>query len=72
MRLIALLLGVAACAFTFGAWGLGTAAGRRAFDEMDGLYPFFALVLAGLLLVMVIVLVLVRFARRRRAGPRPK
>jgi hypothetical protein len=42
----------------FGWWGLRTQAGVRAFDEMDGLIPFFAGVLGiiGLCAVAVISL----------------
>lgn len=44
--LVALGFGLVA----FGYWGLETAAGRRAFDEMAGMIPFGAQVLGALLL----------------------
>ena len=68
MRLIVVLLCAASVLFAFGGWGLWSAAGRRAFDEMDGLYPFFALVLAGVLLGVACVITLVRFVRRHRSS----
>ncbi len=46
-------------AITFCYWGLETTAGRKAFDEMDGLIPFFAgvggLGLWGLALVILAI-----------------
>ena len=37
-----ILLALGAALTAFAAWGLFTPAGARAFDEMDGLIPFFA------------------------------
>ena len=45
LLLLALGLGV------FAWWGLSTSAGARAFDEMDGLIPFFAGVLGVALVI---------------------
>ena len=47
---IALALGV------FCYWGLFTTAGAKSFDEMDGLIPFFAGVVAAMLGAFAIVL----------------
>jgi len=56
MRVLATLCIVAALPLVaFAWWGQYTAAGHRAFDEMDGLYPFAAGAL-GLLLTMVAAL----------------
>ena len=44
-----LLLAVAASCLAFAYWGLATPAGRRAYDEMDGIIPAFA----GMLAVML-------------------
>lgn len=42
-RFTLLLLSLLSTALTsFGWWGLETTAGMQAFDEMDGLIPFFA------------------------------
>ena len=54
---------LSAAGFAFGVWGLYTDSGRRMFDEMDGLYPFFSLVGAGVLLIVAIVLAVVAFLR---------
>jgi heme/copper-type cytochrome/quinol oxidase subunit 2 len=43
------LLAVAAACFAFAYWGLATPAGRRAYDEMDGIIPA-AAGLAGVVL----------------------
>ena len=63
MRIAAVLALVSAAGFAFGVWGLYTDAGRRAFDEMDGLYPFFSLVGAGVLLIVAIILAVVAYLR---------
>ena len=49
----------------FGHWGLQTAAGRKAFDEMDGMIPFGARVLGVALLIVATVTAVVSFWRRR-------
>jgi len=59
----AALVLLSAAGFAFGAWGLFTSAGRRTFDEMDGLYPFFSLVGAGVLLIVAIILAIVAYLR---------
>ncbi len=62
MRLVpALLLTIAATLATFSYWGLFTQAGQHAFDEMDGLYPFFA----GILAVVALLLFSAWLALRR-------
>ncbi|MEQ1775038.1 MAG: hypothetical protein ABL891_14775 [Burkholderiales bacterium] len=39
----------------FGAWGLLSTAGQKQFPEMAGLLPFYALILAGILLLSLII-----------------
>lgn len=39
----------------FGAWGLLSTAGQKQFPEMAGLFPFYALILAGILLLSMVV-----------------
>jgi hypothetical protein len=39
----------------FGAWGLFTVQGQNQFPEMSGILPFFALVFAGVLLLLLAV-----------------
>jgi hypothetical protein len=51
----------------FGVWGLFSAAGQKQFPEMAGLFPFYALLLAGVLLLL---LVIVNLVWRRRLKPR--
>jgi len=53
---------------TFCWWGLETAAGRRAFDEMAGLIPFWA----GLASAAFALLALVLWGIGRRPGRRPR
>lgn len=43
MKLLAIFLALIGLAgMAFGWWGLETVSGRRAFDEMAGMIPFFA------------------------------
>ena len=51
----------------FGAWGLFSSAGQKQFPEMAGLFPFYALLLAGILLLL---LVIVNLVWRRSLGRR--
>lgn len=60
---VLLCLAVAAALTAFAFWGLETQAGRTAYDEMDGLYPLGAAMLAGLLTGGALVL---NFLGRRR------
>lgn len=65
MRMLVIVLLVAAMALIlFAWWGQYTAAGHRAYDEMDALYPFAAGIL-GLMLTMVAALVAWLGTRRR-------
>lgn len=44
MRIGAIILAIGSAApIGFGYWGQMTESGRRQFDEMDGMYPFFAM-----------------------------
>jgi len=54
---------VAAAALLFGAWGRFSAAGRREFDEMAGILPFFSWY-AGLALALLAAICWVWLARR--------
>jgi hypothetical protein len=47
-----LMFAAAACA-AFGYWGSSTAAGRRAFDEMDGIIPLFSGFVGAPILLMI-------------------
>ncbi len=55
-----ILLSLAAAFGAFSYWGLYTDAGRHSFDEMDGLYPFFAGGLGVILFLLFLVLVALR------------
>ena len=58
---IATMLGVAGLALlAFGWWGVQTAAGRRAFDEMAGMIPFGAGALGAVLVLAAIVVAAVK------------
>ena len=63
--LITILLSAAVALGAFAWWGMFTAGGRRRFDEMDGLYPFFAGVAAGVLALVAAVLWVVRLMSGR-------
>jgi hypothetical protein len=53
LRVIAAIFGAAAVPLAiFCYWGLFTAEGMHAYDEMDGYIPFFAGVLAAMLAVV--------------------
>jgi hypothetical protein len=39
----------------FGAWGLLSASGQKQFPEMAGLLPFYALILAGILVLLAVI-----------------
>jgi hypothetical protein len=55
--MISLAIGILALGcLAFGAWGLWTRAGNRAFDEMAGMIPFFALILGGILALAAVIL----------------
>lgn len=65
--LVILLLVGAALLIAFSYWGQYTLAGHRAFDEMDGLYPFVAGPF-GTLLAGAAALIGWRAARRGRSA----
>ena len=48
----ALMLTIAVMLGAFSYWGMMTETGRNRFDEMDGLYPFYAGILAVLALLL--------------------
>jgi hypothetical protein len=54
------LVAIGVALLVFGWWGIYTPAGRRAYDEMAGMIPFFAGVAGGLLLVVALVIAVVR------------
>lgn len=41
---------------TFGQWGIRSEAGRRAFDEMAGIIPYFSWYIGLVLLVVTVIL----------------
>jgi len=49
----------AALLFCFGYWGCFTESGRVQYDEMNGMYPFFALIAACLLFLIALILFLI-------------
>lgn len=59
MRTIAVVILVISVSLgVFGYWGINTAAGRRRFDEMAGMIPYFALIAAGVLLLIGVPLLI--------------
>ena len=64
-RIAGIVLGAAGAALAgFGWWGMNTAAGRRRYDEMAGMIPFFAGIAGGVILACALMLLLLS-ARRR-------
>jgi len=57
MKMVAIVLALVAVAgMAFGWWGLETVSGRRHFDEMAGMIPFFAGVGSVILLLLAVIL----------------
>jgi hypothetical protein len=64
VRIVAGMLAIVGAALlAFGWWGLETAAGRAAFDEMAGMIPFGAQVLGAALILIAAVITGVRYWR---------
>ncbi|MCC0035788.1 MAG: hypothetical protein H6887_11055 [Hoeflea sp.] len=64
MKLFAIVLALMALAgMAFGWWGLETVSGRRHFDEMAGMIPFFVGV--GSLILLLLAAILYYFAGRQ-------
>jgi hypothetical protein len=59
-----LLFFISAAAGIFGYWGCYTSAGRKAYDEMAGMIPFFSLWISGLCFIIGFVLTLVLYLRK--------
>jgi len=64
--LITLLSALAIPLGVFGYWGYFTYSGNKHFDEMDGLYPFFALLLSGFLFLIVLILIIISFFKKKK------
>ena len=52
----------------FGAWGLFSSAGQKQFPEMAGLFPYYALLLAGILVLLLAAINLIWRKGSRKAG----
>lgn len=64
MKIIAIILVLTGLiGLVFAAWGIYTPAGRTKYDEMDGLYPIFAGLAGGLLIVIALVLAIIILRR---------
>lgn len=59
---LAIVLGLAMMAF--GWWGQHSLSGRRKYDEMDGIYPWIALAVGGMIVVIGITWLIVLLAWR--------
>lgn len=67
MKIAILVLTLAGLAgLAFGYWGIYTPEGNRQFDEMDGLYPYFAALGGGLSLFIALILLIVAAKRPRK------
>jgi hypothetical protein len=49
----------------YGYWGAFTRSGQRYYDEMDAMYPFFALLIAGAALLIFIVFLIYRYFKKK-------
>lgn len=57
MKATLIVLGLLSMALiTFGQWGIRSEAGRRAFDEMAGIIPYFSWYIGLVLLVVTVIL----------------
>jgi hypothetical protein len=54
---LAMVVGLAMMAF--GWWGQRSEAGRRKYDEMDGIYPWIAMAVGGMIVVIGIAWLIV-------------
>ena len=67
LRRVSVALAITSAALgAFCWWGLFTTAGQRRFDEMDGMYPFFAGVAAAIMAVSAAALFLMLRWRHRQ------
>lgn len=70
MRISALILTLIGLALAlFSAWGMFTESGQRRFDEMDGLYPYFAGIAAIASFTVVGTMFAIAAWRTRKARP---
>ena len=63
LAIILLVAGAALC--SFGYWGMFTFSGNRAYDEMDGIYPFFALLGGSIMIIAAIAMFLIALRRKK-------
>jgi TRAP-type C4-dicarboxylate transport system permease small subunit len=70
MKPFTVLISIAAIALiSFGCWGMFTDAGNQKYDEMDGLYPFFALVGGCVLLLIALISFFISLLRSKQKKP---
>jgi len=50
----------------YGYWGAFTSAGNKVYDEMDGYYPFFMLLVGALMLITTVIVVLIKKRKMRK------
>lgn len=66
--LTGVLIGVAVCLSAFGIWGCFTQSGLRRFNDADGVYPVYALIIGcPLFLLGIFILLLIASLSRKRA-----
>lgn len=58
---------LALCLGSFGYWGIFTTAGRQKYDEIAGLIPGIALLIAAVLLLVAIILSVILLVRYLKA-----
>jgi uncharacterized membrane protein len=69
-----LLIAFAAVLGTFGYWGVFTRSGRKEYDEMAGMIPGFALLIATIFIFVALVIYCFLFfnERKRRKKTKPR
>jgi hypothetical protein len=68
MNPLTLLLSIAGLGLCiFGYWGMFTKAGSKAYDEMDGMYPFFAFIAGVVLLLIALIAFIVTVVKKKKA-----
>jgi hypothetical protein len=59
-----ILLSIALVTGVYGYWGVFTDSGRSAYDEMDGMIPFFFLSFSASLVLLVMMIYLFRKVKK--------
>lgn len=53
------------CIVIYGYWGAFTRSGQRYYDEMDAMYPFFALIASGFCLFIFLIYLVFLYIKKK-------